>query len=352
MWNMTNRAPLVLLAAATLAAWGLWRVYSGWGLVTLDFEKAPVSKVVSEIGRQGGIEIVTDLPATTLVTIKVTRVPPLEALDIVAVRTDSSWRLAYLGAPDKQAIDNALSAFRAGRAAEGWTGHGAAGFNMEAKSGQPLDLRLVEWQPGGSGELQALLAEAAESTGAYLSAPSDWSPPIEGAEGGQMDEAMPALFGRAGGVSREVFLLRGPAAGESDGDDGGWQGRREWVGTPAAEAPRQGSPGNRGAGPFGNPEAMAKRAEAQIRLLPAGEQEQARKDVTMMREFWQSVRDLPEEERRAKAREFFNRPEVQERMEDRRLARDAKRTPEQRIERSKRYWDRKAEAKYRGGGAP
>jgi hypothetical protein len=68
-----------------------------------------------------------------------------------------------------------------------------------------------------------------------------------------------------------------------------------------------------------------------------------------MRQFWQEVRDLPEDQRRAKAQEFFNRPEVAERMEDRRLARDAKRTPEQRIERSKRYWDRKAEARYRGG---
>jgi hypothetical protein len=37
-------------------------------------------------------------------------------------------------------------------------------------------------------------------------------------------------------------------------------------------------------------------------------------------------------------------------MEDRRLAREAKMTPQQRIDRSQRYWDRKAEAKYRGGG--
>ncbi|MFM8458678.1 MAG: hypothetical protein ACKOB0_06985, partial [Chthoniobacterales bacterium] len=79
------------------------------------------------------------------------------------------------------------------------------------------------------------------------------------------------------------------------------------------------------------------------------EQKKAREDTGMMREFWQSVRDLPEEQRREKAREFFTRPEIQERMEDRRLAREAKMTPQQRIERSQRYWDRKAEAKYRGG---
>ena len=94
-----------------------------------------------------------------------------------------------------------------------------------------------------------------------------------------------------------------------------------------------------------NPERLAERVEAQIALLPAAEQAKAREDFQTMRDFWQSVRDLPEEERRDKAREFFNRPEVQDRMEDRRLAREAKMTPEQRIDRSKRYWERKSEGR-------
>jgi hypothetical protein len=87
------------------------------------------------------------------------------------------------------------------------------------------------------------------------------------------------------------------------------------------------------------------RVEAQIALLPAEEQPKARENFQMMREFWQSVRDLPEEERRAKAREFFSRPEVAEAMETRRLSRWAKMTPDQRIERNKNYWERKSEAR-------
>jgi hypothetical protein len=106
---------------------------------------------------------------------------------------------------------------------------------------------------------------------------------------------------------------------------------------------------DRGFGGFGDPERTAIRTEAQIKLLPPEEQKAAREDFAMMREFRDSIAELPEEQRRAKAREFFSRPEVQERMEDRRLARYAKMTPQQRIERSRRYWDRKAEAKYRGG---
>ena len=68
----------------------------------------------------------------------------------------------------------------------------------------------------------------------------------------------------------------------------------------------------------------------------------------MMREFWQSVRELPDEERRAKAQEFFNRPEVAERMDERRMAREAKMAPKQRLERAQRYLERKAAMKKSG----
>jgi len=345
---MTSKATYAGIICGLLVLWAAWHIYSGWGLVTLDMKDEPVGKVLSSIGRQGDIEIATDLDPSTPVSIEVNRVPPLEALDIVAVRTESSWRLAYLGAPEKAAIESALTAFRSGQTAEGWSGYGTGGFNaVQSRTGVPLDLRLVEWQPSGGGELQQLLAQASEETGVYLSAPNDWSPQVENVEGGRMANAAPALFRQAGGVGREVFLLRGPAADETRGDDdGGWRGNRSWVGSP----PARNAGRERGPREWGNPELAAKRAEAQIKLLPPEEQKKAREETSVMREFWQSVRELPEEQRRAKAREFFTRPEIQERMEDRRLAREAKMTPAQRIERSQRYWGRKAEAKYRGGG--
>lgn len=336
---MNSRALLATVAGSILVLWGLWYLYSGWGLVSLDFENAPVSKVLGAISRQGGIQIATDLPPNTTVTIKVRRVPPIEALDIVAVRTESSWTLAYLGARSEAAIEGALSAFRSGRPAADWSGHGAGGFGtVESKSGAPVDLRLVQWQPASGEELQKLLQQAADETGVYLAAPSDWSPKVESPEGGRMAKAAPSLFRQAGGVSREVFLLRGPVAGDRTGDEGGgWRGGGTWIG--AAARP----------GGARNPEAIAKRTEAQIQLLPPEERKKAGDDAAMMRDFWKSMRDLPPEERRAKAREFFSRPEVQERMEEQRLAREAKMTPEQRIQRSQRYWDRKAAARYRDG---
>ena len=187
--------------------------------------------------------------------------------------------------------------------------------DKQRKDGWVTDLRQVEWQPAGGGELQKILAQASEETGVYLSVPSDWSPQVDNPKGGRMADAAPALFRQAGGVSREVFLLRGPAPDEPRGDDdSGWRGNRSWVGSPPASATGR----ERGSRGWGNPEAAAKRTEAQIKLLPPEEQKKAREDTGMMREFWQSVRDLPDDQRRAKAREFFSRPEVQERMEDRR----------------------------------
>jgi hypothetical protein len=342
---MATPKNLRLIGAAVAAAAALALLFRTWS---------------SDTGGPRGF--VYDLSAGRLFEGPIDAIPPVAGVDgpdadgyravIVSVsgkpEERSSWRVAYLGAPNDTAIDSALAAFRSGQTAEGWAGHGTGGFNaVQPRAGTPLDMRLVEWQPSGGGELQQLLAQASEETGVYLSAPNDWSPQIEKIDGGRMGDAMPALFRQAGGTSREVFLLRGPAPDEPRGDDdGGWRGNRSWVGAPPARAAGR----ERGSRDWGNPEATAKRTEAQIKLLPPEEQKEAREDTTMMREFWQSVRELPEEQRRAKAREFFTRPEVQERMEDRRLAREAKMTPQQRIDRSQRYWDRKAEAKYRGGG--
>jgi len=332
---------LLLGLGAALLAWGVWHIYSGWGLVTVDAENAPIEQVLDEIRRQGGIEIVSDLAPDTKVSLRVRRVPAVEALDIVAVRTGANWRLAYLGAPDAAAIKTALEGFGAGRETAGWTSHQAGGFSLvEPESGQALDLRQVRWTPSGAGKLPSLLEEGAEKTGALFAAPASWQPEVPAVAAGPVRSVAPSLFRQAGGVSREVFLLRGSGRVEGGGEPGR-RGRGAWIGA----APERERGGERGGGWMGNPERLAERVEAQIALLPTAEQAKAREDFQTMRDFWQSVRDLPEEERRDKAREFFNRPEVQERMEDRRLARDAKLTPQQRIDRSKRYWERKAEGR-------
>jgi hypothetical protein len=326
---------LVLLAAG----WVAWQIYAGWGLVTLDVRNEPVAKVLSSISRQGGIDIASNLDPSTPVTLKVKRVPPVEALDIVAVRTDASWRLAYLGAPDEKSIDAALTAFRAGSEAAGWSSYGGGGFAMvEPQSGAALDLRRVAWTPSEPGGLPALLEEAAQKTGVLLAAPTDWKPSASAPPAGPITKTAPRLFRDAGGVSREVFLLRArPSRDDGDWDSGGRGGA--WIGSGA---------GGGWMRSLGDGKSTEERVEAQIALLPKNEQEKARADARLMRQFWQEVRDLPEDQRRAKAQEFFNRPEVAERMDERRMAREAKMTPKQRVERAQRYLERKAAMKKSG----
>ena len=332
------------LLALFAAGWVAWNIYAGWGLVTLDVRNEPVAKVISSISRQGGIDIASNLDPSTQVTLKVKRVPPVEALDIVAVRTDASWRLAYLGAPDEKSIDAALTAFRAGSEAAGWSSYGSGGFAMvEPQSGAALDLRRVIWTPSEPGGLPALLEEAAEKTGVLLAAPTDWKPSASAPPAGPITKTALRLFRDAGGVSREVFLLRArPSRDDGDWDSGGRGG--SWIGSGTGN-------GERGGGwmrALGDGKRTEERVEAQIALLPKSEQEKARVDASLMRKFWQEVRDLPEDQRRAKAQEFFNRPEVAERMDERRMAREAKMTPKQRVERAQRYLERKAAMKKSG----
>lgn len=56
------------------------------------------------------------------------------------------------------------------------------------------------------------------------------------------------------------------------------------------------------------------------------------------------MQNLPQDQRRAKAEEFFTNPEVQDRFQDRMASRDEKRSPDQRARRYQRYFERKQNA--------
>lgn len=341
--SLPRKFPLIAIGAFGLL-WLAWHIYSGWGLVTINVQDERADRVLASISRQGGIDIVSNLPPDTRVSLQVYRVPPVEALDIVAVRTDANWCLAYLGAPDRRTIDNALATFRSGTSPENWTSFGAGGFSGDflSPSGAAVDLRKIEWTPDGDASLTDLLREAADKTGVYLAAPADWSLQVRSPGAGAAEKNIPRIFQNAGGAYREVFLIRreatpdGPPIG---GGEGGWR-RRSWIGNPSSSQARPTASA---------PERLAQRAEAQIALLSADEQPRAREDLAVMKKFWDEVRDLPEEQRRDRAREFFSSPAMQERMEERRAGRENKMTPQQIIQRSQRYWDRKAAAKYESG---
>lgn len=337
-----NTKWLVSLLALLLLGWGAWSYFSGRGLVTLNFTDAPLEKVLASFSRQADTDVVTDLAPSTKVTIDVKRVTPAEALDIIAARTDSGWRSACLTAPDRAAIDGILAAFRSGGDTSAWTSYGAGGFGMFGPAAA-LDLRFARWTPSGSGDLHAQLDEASQKTGIFAAAPADWKPAAAAPKAGPVGEAIHQLAQKAGGVYRDVFLLRGGRAGGAQdagpGDGGGGRGGGgSWIGSrPVAAQANAGAPRRSPMDPAG----AAERAQAQIALLPAAEQADAQRDLDTMKKLWAEVSALPEEERRAKMREFFSSPDMQDRMEQRRSAREAKMTPEQRMERARNYFERK-----------
>lgn len=306
----------------------------------MDFTEAPLSKVVAAVSRQGGVQIVTNADLSMPVTLQLRRAPLFEALDTLAVRIDGDMRLTYLLAPDRAKLAEAANGFAASNRITGWKVFSSGGGGTMVGETAP-DLRRVSFTPSAmeDSSLHALLNQAAQKTGVSFAAPEDWNPSIARLPKPASASASASNIAKAAkGRLREIVLIsvRSPR-----GEEGERAERREGEGGGVMG----------GGGGRGNPEWMAERAQAQIKLLPPEERAQAQADFDEMRGFFDSLRGLPPEERRAKMEEFFERPDVQERLEERAMNRDMKRSPKQRAQRFKRYLDRKEQAQARAQGA-
>jgi hypothetical protein len=360
--------------ALALACLVIWSIFANWGLVTLDVTGVPLSKVLRSIERQGHVKIASNLDPETPVKIRVEKAPVSEALDVLATRLDANWRLAYAAAPNKADLEKMVDRYsrnrdrgdrdRGGDQAQAGnrgqpnersqeneidvdTFYFPMGFN-EFLSGDMAvpDPRKIEWvvSPVDDRTLHAYLSQFAQKTGAMAVVPEEWNPQVNSApKKGRVPAAIRKLVKGAGGKVQELFLLTRSGRGGWGGGDlmaaafggGGWGG------------------GNRGGSgrPALNGEWINERVGSMIDQLPADKKEQARQGYQEMRNFWESVQALPEEQRRAAVSEFLNSDSTQERMADRADRRDSRRTPEQRIERSQRYVERKkAMQESEGGG--
>ncbi len=333
---MNKRALILGLVALVLASAIIWRWVAGWGLVTVNFVEAPLSKVIASIERQSRVKIATNADADTKVTLQAKSAPVFEVLDTLSVRLEGSMRMAYVMAPDKAQALAGIAAISASDRAEGWKVF-ASGFGggMMPQGDAVPDPRKVVFKPSVMEDrsLHALLDQASQKTGISFAVPVDWNPVVANfPKAGEASEVAKRLASAAKGQMQEVVLLRVRGPGNPN------------AGEPQPERGQREEGRNAGNRPRGNPEWMAERMEAQIALLPKEEQQAARKEFDEMRAFWQEVRALPEEERRAKVAEMMERPEIQERMADRMAARDDKRSPEQRSQRYRQYFERKQQA--------
>lgn len=343
---MTRTKWLVLAAVfLVLAKAGLW-IYSGWGLITIDAENQPLWDVVASIERQGRITLRSSIAPETPVTMHVKRVPLAEVLETLSVALDANWRLQYVLAPDEASLNAALATSPAGRPPEGWKNFFYPLPQMFG-SEEPLlvDPRTDRWETVAPAEktLQAYLENAARSVNASFWLPETWNPSIANAPGsGEIRPAVFKLAKQARGQITEIFVL------SSFGRNRGGGPRNE------ENRPVQNSVENRvqgGGGPRfdeARAQAMAERVKAEIAKMPAAERAQAQQEFDQQRVFWEQLRNLPQEERRAKMEEFFNDPKMQARWENREAQRDARRTPEQRFDRYKNYVQRRFSSQ--GGG--
>lgn len=328
----------MLGVAAVLLAVIVWRWIGNWGLVTVHKNDAPIAEVIKSIERQGGITIVTNADPTVPVTLHVDKVAPAAALDELADWMDANWSVTYVTGADGATVKNEIANLSSGQRSEGvrmFRSRGGGGFMMDMGE-VTVDPRKIKWTvtPSDSGELQSYLEQFAAKTGAAAMVPETWNPTVSGTpKGGKASSAVRKLVKSVGGEVEEIFNLRvsdwggdgGPRTASNGGppDRGGWDGGRGRT----------------------NPEWAEERVQAQLAQLPAADRERVQTEMNEMRAFWDRVRQLPEDQRRAEMEKMFNDPTVQDRMVEREARREGRRSPEGRAERYRRYIERKLEMK-------
>jgi len=318
----------LLLLGIIIARW-----IAGWGLVTVHVTNVPLSTVIASIAKQGHVTIESSLDTTKLVSLDVDRVPVAVAIDDLAERADASWRLVYLAAPNKIAVETALVTLRGSGKLDDWTTYYFPQPPFaDATGGEVVDPRTLALSlEGPDKNLSPLMNEAAQKSGAMIAIPKDWSPAASKLpKPNQVRKAIPSLVQSVHGASTELFFLtdrgRRGGGGPPRGDDGG-------------------GPGQQDQRPEFNPAWMEQRQLAQIAKLPPAQQPAAKKQLEDRKAFFAEMQKLSPEERRAKFQAMMADPDFMDKVADQMVLRAANQSAEQRINRAVNYINRKAAAK-------
>jgi hypothetical protein len=344
----SNRLKVLLGIAGVLVALMIWNVIAHWGLVTVHVQSKPLSTVIKSIERQGGITIVTNADQTKPISMDVDLVTAPEAVDVLAARLDGNWSVGYVAGPSKADVSAGVAALSDGQRDRdfrtfGFGGFGGGGGPMDI-SDTVIDARQVVWKVSTQDgtQLQDWLNQLSMKTGLMAMVPRNWDPQVAKAPaGGKSASALRAMVKSVKGSYEEIFIVR-VSNDDRTADNGGG---------PDRVARSEGGFGQRGGGPGGrdggrqnfNPDWIAERAEARIAQLPKEEQAEAKKNFDDMRAFFEKMRALPDDQRQTAMQQFFDQPDVQQKMADRQAARDEKSGPEKRADRARNYIQRKAQ---------
>ena len=337
---MNRNRWLIPLTALLVVGAVVQHVWANWGLVTIHSQKEPLAQIIREIEKQGHITLKTDLDPATPVRMNVDKVVVSEALETLAAVTDARWRLAFIVAGDKAAISTVVASLTAGERPAGWK---TAFVPTPPVADEPLippDPRLAVWNVTAPAEpkAQAYLEAAARQVSAMFLYPESWNPDVTSApKSGPITKVLPRLASAAHGQAEAMFLLQ-KGGGRPDFAGGGGPPDAGGIAARIADGGRA----------F-DPAAMEERARAEIAKLPAAQRSAAEAELAERKAFFESLKDLTPEQRRAKFEEMMSDPSRQEKMEARMAAQDARRSPEQRLDRAHKYVNQKAQMKSGGG---
>jgi hypothetical protein len=342
-----NRQRWILLILLVLALVKAWNIYSEWGLITIDVNDAPLAKVMRSIEKQGWVTLATNMPGDTKVSMHVYKVPLTDALEGLATVTESRWRLTYVFAPNKGAIQGMLATVSANQKAEGWKSlfYPLMRQLTEKPYARIPDPRQDTWTVKDPAEktLQSYLDQGAQTVAASFVFPETLNPSINGKlSSGQVRDVAPKLASLAHAKTQEIFLLtkrvrRSGETAENEGGDDEREGARFGRGGPGG-----GGDGLFARGGTGGREAMEARLMAEIDKLPPDRRAAALSEFEQRKAFFESLRDLPPDQRQAKIEEMMNNPSVQDQMQANQNSRDSQMTPDQRESRADNYMNRAA----------
>lgn len=331
-----RRNHLLFIAIGLLIVGNIaWYFWNNWGLITIHAKGQPLGEVIRSIEKQGHVTVKTNMDLATPVQMDVTKVALAEAMETLSVVVDArGWRLTYFIGPDKATIDSALAGMGNRTRPEGWRNMYVPMMGIGQVHDVIPDPRRDTWdvQPAPEANLHAYLEQAARHVSAGFVMPDKWNPTVAKApSAGEISKTLPKLVKAAQGQYEEVFFLQGSRVAENDsrGRRGGGGGDDDARGNFSAS--------------------MDERIRNEIKKLPADEQTAALQEHEARRSFFEGLRDLSPEDRDARIQAYMEVPENQERMENANAARDARRTPQQRMQRGKQYLQRMSAA--RGGTA-
>ena len=331
--SMKRNHWLLLTVALLVVGNIVWYFWSNWGLITIHSKDKPLGEIIRSIEKQGHVTIKTNIDLSKPIQMYVDKVALAEALETLSVVAEGRWRLTYVVAPDKGTISNALSNLSSGQQRpEGWLSKyvplramgpmGMAGAEPEVLP----DPRKDKWavKPASEGTLQAYLEQASRNVSASFMVQEQWNPAIGAPpSSGPISKVLPKLISKANGRYEEVFLITAERM-RADGDP-----------RPPDDEDRRAQ----------FREAMDERIQNEINKLPPAQRAAAQQDRDEQKQIFEMMRNLPPDERAAKMQEIMSDPKMQQKIEDANLARDARRSPQQRMQRGNQYVQRLAAAR-------